>query len=109
MDVQKTTPDGVAIAQLAKSGSDVSKLHRIAFRLVFPSQEAAEQAESQLVELAFVPETGPGESDEWIVVATKRMYPVESDLKGLRDKLEVIARQGHGTYTGWTATLVDNP
>lgn len=107
METQSNTPDGVAIAQLARSGSDLSKLHRIDFRLVFPSQEAAEQAESQLVELAFNPETGQGESGEWIVVASKRMYPVESDLKGLRDKLEVIARQGHGTYTGWTARMIE--
>ena len=109
MEAQGTTPDGVALAQLKKSGSDLSKLHRVDFRLVFPSQEAAEQAEAQLVELAFKPETGQGEGEEWIVVASKRMYPVESDLKGLRDKLEVIARQGRGTYTGWTASQVENP
>lgn len=109
MEAQGSSPDGVALAQLKTSGSDLSKLHRFAFRLVFPSQDAAEQAESQLVELAFAPETGQGEGDEWIVVASKRMYPVESDLRGLRDKLEVIARQGHGTYTGWTASPVENP
>jgi hypothetical protein len=109
VEAQKTTPDGVALAQLARGGSDLSKLHRIDFRLVFPSREAAEQAQSQLGELAFATELGEGEPDAWIVVATKRMYPVESDLKGLRDKLEVIARQGHGTYTGWTARVIENP
>jgi len=41
----------------------------------------------------------------WAIQASKRMYPVESDLAGLRDKLEVIATAGHGGYDGWKARV----
>ncbi len=39
----------------------------------------------------------------------KRMYPVESDLQQLRDKLELIAAEGRGTYDGWKARAISKP
>ena len=49
-----------------------------------------------------------GKSDtEWLVHAVKRLYPVESDLIGLREKLDDIARQYKGAYTGWTAKVAE--
>lgn len=107
MNDREPSQDAIALDQLAKSGSDLSKLHRVDFFLRFPTQEAAEVAESQLVELAFVTEAGPAKTgDEWVVQASKRMFPVESDLMGLRDKLNAIAAAGHGVYEGWRAAVV---
>lgn len=107
VEAQATSPDAVALDRLARSGSDLSKLHRVDFFLRFPDQEAAENAESQLRELAFATETDRGDSGNgWVVRASKAMYPVESDLIGLRDKLNVIAAEGRGTYDGWQARAV---
>jgi hypothetical protein len=104
------SPDAVLLEQLAKSGSDLTKLHRVEFTLHFPTQKAAERAELQLIGLAFETNTEPNKTGkDWVIQASKNMYPVESDLLGLRDKLEVIARENHGTYDGWRAKLKSQP
>ena len=102
------TADGLALAQLEKSGSDLEKLHQFDFVLRFPSQKAAERSTLMLEGLAFSTRVERGRSDtEWLVHAVKRLYPVESDLIGLREKLEDIARQHRGAYTGWTAKVAE--
>lgn len=104
------SPDAVLLAQLVKSGSDLTKLHHIDFTLHFPSQFSAERAELQLVGLAFIDtQIEHKGGKEWVVRGWKRMYPVESDLQGLRDKLELIAAEGHGTYDGWKAKVISQP
>jgi hypothetical protein len=104
---QALSPDGVLLARLAEAGSNLSKLHSVEFLLLFTSQKAAERASNKLVELAFATKTEPGKSEtEWVVHGTKRMYPVESDLRGLRDKLTLIATEEDGVYFGWRAVEV---
>ena len=91
-------------SRLAASGSDLSALHRIEFRLHFPTRFKADQAVLKLEALAFATTVSRDErSGRWQIVAVKRMYPVESDLQGLRDKLEVVATEGNGSYDGWQA------
>jgi hypothetical protein len=108
MEAQKPGPDGVALAEMVKQGSDLSKLHNIDFELRFPTQKAADRADLQLLELAFAVEISHGKDDsDWVVKASKHMYPIESDLMGLRDKLNVIAAGGHGTYVGWKAKAIE--
>jgi hypothetical protein len=100
------SPDGKLIDQLAKSGSDLSKLHQFEFTLRFPTQSAAERADLQLVGLAFRTKIEPGKTpEERVIRGTKVMYPVESDLEGLREKLTAIAAQTRGVYEGWTAKV----
>jgi hypothetical protein len=100
------SPDAAGIAQLVKSGSDLEKLHQIDFTLRFPSQLAAERAELELLAFAFKTKIEPGKSgNERIIHATKVMYPVETDLAGLREKLDAIAARGRGSYEGWKAKV----
>lgn len=107
MATPERSPDAVALEQLAKSGADLSKLHQIDFTLRFPSQKAAERAELALMGFAFSTSKLPSKTtDQWTVVGTKKMYPLESDLSGLRDKLDAIAAEGKGTYEGWRARVV---
>ena len=107
VEAQVPGPDAEALKQLAASGSDLSKLHRVEFFLRFATEETAVHAASQLEELAFAAATEHDVADDsWVVVASKRMYPVESDLQGLRDKLNLIAAEGRGKYTGWRAKAV---
>jgi hypothetical protein len=98
--------DAESIAQLAKAGSDLTQLHQIDFVLRFPTQKAGLKAELALQGFAFQTKLQPGKAAaEWIIHAIKIMYPLESDLSGLRDKLEVIAAEGKGSYDGWTAKV----
>jgi hypothetical protein len=102
------TKDALALAQLEKSGSDLAKLHQFDFLLRFPAQKAAERSTLMLEGLAFATRVERGKSDaEWLVHAVKRLYPVESDLIGLREKLDDIARQYKGAYAGWTAKVAE--
>jgi hypothetical protein len=103
-----TTPDGLALVQLEKSGSDLSKLHQFDFLLRFPTQKAADRSTLMLEGLAFATRVERGTSSaEWLVHAIKRLYPVESDLIGLREKLDDIARQNKGSYTAWKARVAE--
>jgi hypothetical protein len=107
-DATAASRDGLALAQLEKGGSDLSKLHEFDFLLRFPTQKVAERSTLMLAGLAFDSRVERGKSEaEWMVHAIKRLYPVESDLIGLRDKLEDIARQLKGTYVGWTAKVAE--
>lgn len=99
--------DAQSIDQLVKAGGDVSKLYSLEFTLRFPSQKAAERAELQVIGFAFATKIEHGKSaDQWLLLATKKMYPVESDLSGLRDKLNAIAADTGGIYEGWKAKLL---
>jgi hypothetical protein len=105
---QERSPDAQSLDRLAKSGSDFTKLHQFDFSLRFPTQKAAERAELQLMGFAFVTKIGPGKTAaERVIQASKKMFPVESDLMGLRDKLDAIAAAGQGTYEGWQARLAE--
>ena len=102
------TKDAQLLAQLQQRGSDLEKLHEFDFVLLFPTQKAADRSMLMLEGLAFSARVERGRSDaEWRVHAVKRLYPVESDLIGLRDKLDDIARQLKGRYTGWTAKVAE--
>ncbi len=60
-------PDSMAVQQLAKSGSDLSKLHRVEFHLSFPSENAAADAVARLEELAFATTLERDDAtDEWV-------------------------------------------
>lgn len=101
------SPDAQAIDQLARSGADLSRLHEVEFLLRFPSQLAAERAELQLMGLAFATRIEPGKTaEERLLRGSKKLYPVESDLAGLRDKLNDVAAAGKGIYEGWRARPV---
>ncbi len=61
----------------------------------------------QLIGFAFSTKIEPGKTaGQWLLRGTKKMYPLESDLSGLRDKLNAIAEEGKGSYEGWRAKAV---
>ena len=109
-EVPGSTADGQGLVQLEQSGSDLSKLHEFDFQLRFATQKAAENSTLMLEGLAFRTRVQRGKTDaEWLVHAVKRLYPVESDLIGLREKIEDIARQHRGVYLGWRAKIAEYP
>jgi hypothetical protein len=89
---------------MSESIPDPEKLYRIEFTLRFPTKIAADRAELELIGLAFETKVEPGKTaSERVIRAFKVMYPNEPDLAGLRDKLNDIAAQNHGSYDGWKA------
>ena len=103
---QPPSPDAQLLEKLTKSGADLTQLHRFEFTLHLPSKFAADRAELALIGFAFETKVEQGKSaDQWILHGWKVMYPIESDLAGLRDKLDAIAAEGHGSYEGWSAKL----
>jgi hypothetical protein len=104
---QERSPDGQGLDKLASSGADLTQLHQFDFTLRFPTQFTAERADLQLMGLAFATKIEPGKAgEERVILASKRMFPVEADLAGLRDKLNAIAAAGRGAYEGWRARPV---
>jgi hypothetical protein len=108
LQAAEAVSDAEALQRLAEGGSDLSKLHRVEFFLVFAEADAAESAVLKLGELAFAASSNHDDTTgHWVVRAVKAMYPVESDLRGLRDKLDVIAAEGNGRYQGWQARVLE--
>ena len=84
---------------------DPARLHRVAFQLRFPTEDAATQAAARLDELAFATGVERDDAEDgWGVLASKRMYPVASDIEALIEKLKLVATEGGGAYSGWSAT-----
>lgn len=96
--------DARALEQFARTGANLAQPHRLEFRLRFPTEERAQEAATRLEDLAFAatPQRS-ADGKSWVVLALKNMYPVESDLAGLREKLDEIAATGGGSYDGWRA------
>ena len=102
------SPDAAGLDALARSGSDLSKLHHVEFTLHFPTLQDAHDAELKLIGFAFDTDTARNKTGKgWVIRASKTMYPNERDLQGLRDKLEIIAAESHGTYDGWHARVAE--
>ena len=100
--------DAQALQQLKASGSDLSKLHRIEYVLRFPIEDDAARAVAQLEALAFmVTRERDDANDRWVVQATKRMYPVQTDLEQLSTKVKTVAAEAQGTYEGWRASPLE--
>jgi hypothetical protein len=102
-----TDRDTMALLQLQRSGSDVTKAHECDFFLYFPSEAAAISAAAQIRERGFEAlvsrATGGG---SWRCLASRRLVPTRQALARLRADFEAIARPLGGEYEGWGAPAV---
>ena len=100
--------DAQALQQLKQSGSDLAKLHRVEYQLRFHGQDDSAVAAARLEDLAFaVKRERDDATDSWVVLASKRMYPVQSDLEQLSTKVKTVASESQGAYEGWRASQLD--
>src|SRR3981189_1026855 len=82
----QSSKDGQVIAQLKKFGSDLSRPHPIEFYLYMPTREGADRVVANVralgcgIKKVDRAAAGPG----WLVLATKTMVPLESELSELR-------------------------
>jgi regulator of RNase E activity RraB len=105
----RKTPDldGSVLAQLRKSGSDLSKPHTVEFFLYFPTQEVADKAGSSIREAGFNVEVSKAaQGDTWLCFATKNMVPDLGELQKIRQKFVALAESHNGEYDGWGTTVV---
>ncbi len=105
---QKTDLDQSVLVQLRKSGSDLSKPHKIEFFLYFPTQPVAEQARSKILAEGFEVEVQKAaQGDSWLCFATKEMIPALADLQRIRQNFEALDRSMNGEYDGWGTAVVE--
>src|SRR5438128_9925176 len=98
----RTDLDQSVLIQPRKSGSDLSKPHKIEFFLYFPNQSVAEKAGFSIREAGFdieVKKASKGES--WLCFATKCMVPALPDLQTIRQNFTRLADSLNGEYDGW--------
>jgi regulator of RNase E activity RraB len=104
---QKTDLDQSVLLQLRKSGSNLSKPHKVEFFLYFPTRPVAEQARFKILAAGFeveVERAAQGES--WLCFATKEMIPALGDLQRIRQNFEALGRSMNGEYDGWGTAVV---
>jgi hypothetical protein len=100
--------DQSVLIQLRKSGSDLSKPHKIEFFLYFPAQTVAEKASVTIRQAGFdveVKKAAKGES--WLCFATKTMIPALPDLQRIRQNFITLAGSMNGEYDGWGTQIVN--
>ncbi len=89
------------LAQLRRSGSDLSKPHNIEFFLYFPTQSVAEQAALSIRNAGFEVEVEKAaKGDSWLCFATKTMVPELWDLQRIRHNFVTLAVSMNGEYDG---------
>lgn len=99
---QPPSADEWALAQLRQAGDDLSKPHKLEFQLRFPTQSAAEQAETRIKTADFDVEAKlDDQKGGWICVATKTMIPELAALMKIHNDFDGIATQFGGIYDGW--------
>src|SRR5215469_11966280 len=97
-----TDRDQLVLVQLRKSGSNLSKPHKIEFFLYFPTQSIAERAGLNIRDAGFeveVKKAAQGES--WLCFASKTMIPALLDLQRIRQNFMSLAGSMNGEYDGW--------
>lgn len=99
-------PDGATLDELARAGSDLTRLHVVEFYLYLPSEELAHETAAILRDEGFESRISRNESD-WTLLASRRMRPELAPLRAVRDRLTALVTQRGGSYDGW-GTEVEN-
>ena|SRR6266850_2239293 len=99
---KKSDLDELVLNQLKKTGSDLSKPHKIEFFLYFPTRPVAEQAASQIRAAGFDVEVRPAaKGNEWLCLSTKTMVPDLAALQKIRRDFDSLTVSLSGQYDGW--------
>jgi regulator of RNase E activity RraB len=100
--------DAVTIEELARSGSDLSRPHRIDFFLYVPSRPAAEELATELraqgLQVGVERET---DGHDWLCLASVEMLPELGLLRSWRARLTALAEARNGVYDGWGTEVLE--
>ena len=101
-------PDQTTLAELARAGSDLGRIHQIEFFLFLPTRGAAEEVAAELGPEGFRIDISAGEAaGEWLCRATRPMRPELTELRRLRQRFGELARVRSGAYDGWGTEVVE--
>jgi len=99
--------DAEEIDRLAKTGSDLTRVHAIEFLFYFPSRASADEASARLRAEGYkVSIKDDVTGTRCTLRATRSMVPILSELEVLRSKLNELAGREGGLYDGWRAEVV---
>ena len=99
---KKSDADDPALNQLKRAGVDISKPHKLQFKLRFQAQPAANQAADSLKGAGYEVELKPDpRSGGALCVASKSIVPEPAAIEKTRAELESVAKPLNGTYGGW--------
>jgi hypothetical protein len=99
--------DAQIIDRLLKAGSDLTRAHEIEFLFFFPSRASADEAARRLKAdgcTVSIDETITG--TRWVLLATRSMVPLLSEMQPLRSKFDELAAREGGVFDGWRAAGV---
>ncbi len=94
-------PDGDALFQVAKLGSDLSEPMEIDFIVAVPDEAAGKSVARAARAEDFVTEVGTDEDGEWIVYCTRTMIASYESIVGAQDELRALAGPLGGEPDGW--------
>ena len=99
--------DQQVLDELKRSGSDLTKPHKIDFYLYFPNEQKAKTAAAQIKDKVTSADVRLGANNkDWLCFATKEMVPEHSELVRLRYLFNSVAVKLNGEYDGWETGIV---
>jgi hypothetical protein len=103
----QSSADAEGIDRLAKSGSDLTRVHAIEFLFYFPSRASADKVCAQLNADGYkVSIEGGAAGTRCVLRATRSMVPLLTELQLLRPTLNELAAREGGLYDSWRAETV---
>ena len=100
--------DAVTIEELARSGSDLSRPHRIEFFLYVPSRTAADELAGELRAQGLAVEVQrETDGQDWLCLASLDMLPELGLLHNWRARLTAMAEARDGVYDGWGTEVLE--
>ena len=103
--------DLMVLAQLEKSGADLTQPRDLVHYLYVPSQDAAEQAAAELRNLSYTAEAKlaagvqPDDPNPWLVLANVDAVVDQERVRWERARFDELAVKYGGEYDGWEAAV----
>ena len=94
------------LAELRELGSRMNLPHPVRGFLVFERERVAREVSDLLGKEGFACSIRAGQDGSWVVIAVRQLIPTPGGITKLREQLEAIVVQHHGTYRGWDAPAV---
>ena len=94
-------PDGDALFQVAKAGSDLRLPMEIDFIVAVPDQAAGKAVARAAQAAGFAPEVATDEDGEWVVYCTREMIATYQGVVAAQEELRGLAAPHGGEPDGW--------
>jgi methylmalonyl-CoA/ethylmalonyl-CoA epimerase len=101
-------PDAVLLAQLRKSGVDLTQPVALRFSLSLPDRNAAERVARQINEPGLQQEVQAAPTgNRWLCLVTGTLAPTHETMRRLRQHFEALALSERGEYDGRANAMMD--